>query len=179
MKGVVFTEFMEMVEERFSADMLDDIIEDAGTASDGAYTAVGSYPFAELLRLLAALSRRTGMDSQELIYGFGHYLFGRFTTLYPYSIQGCADAFSLLGNVDQYIHVEVQKLYPDAELPQITVVSRDLKRLELLYDSPRCLAPLAAGLIQGTLDHFGEQARIAVEPLNETGSQVRFVVEHV
>jgi hypothetical protein len=29
MKGVVFTEFMEMVEARFSADMLDDIIEDA------------------------------------------------------------------------------------------------------------------------------------------------------
>ena len=179
MKGVVFTEFMEMVEDRFSADMLDDIIEDAGTASDGAYTAVGSYPFAELLRLLAALSQRTGMDSQEIIYLFGHYLFGRFTTLYPYSIQGCADAFSLLGNVDQYIHVEVQKLYPDAELPQITVVSRDPKRLELLYNSPRCLASLATGLIQGTLDHFGEQARIVVEPLNETGSQVRFVVEHV
>lgn len=179
MKGVVFTEFMEMVEERFSADMVDDIIEDAHTASDGAYTAVGSYPFAELLRLLAALSHRSGMDSQAIMQLFGHYLFGRFTTLYPYSIEGCSDAFTVLGNVDQYIHVEVQKLHPDAELPQVTVVSRDARRLELLYSSPRCLAPLATGLIQGALDHFGEQARIAVEPLNETGSQVRFVVEQL
>jgi hypothetical protein len=30
----------------------------------------------------------------------------------------------------------------------------------LLYSSPRCLAPLAAGLIQGALDHFGEQAAL-------------------
>ena len=31
MKGIVFTEFLEMVEEKFSADMVDDIIDTAGT----------------------------------------------------------------------------------------------------------------------------------------------------
>ncbi len=43
MKGVVFTEFIEMVEDQFSADMVDDIIDDAQPPSGGAYTAVGTY----------------------------------------------------------------------------------------------------------------------------------------
>lgn len=33
MKGMVFTEFLEMVEAKFSADMVDDIIDDANPAS--------------------------------------------------------------------------------------------------------------------------------------------------
>ena len=44
MKGIVFTEFLEMVEDKFSADMVDDIIDDCDLASGGAYTAVGTYP---------------------------------------------------------------------------------------------------------------------------------------
>jgi hypothetical protein len=179
MKGVVFTEFLEMVESRFSADMVDDIIEDAGIKSGGAYTAVGSYPFAEMVALVTALSQRSGLEPQALIYTFGHHLFGRFALLYPYSIQGCSGAFMVLGSIEKHIHQEVQKLYPDAQLPQIEVLSSDERCMVLLYSSPRCLAPLASGLIQGALDHFGEQGRIVAEPLNEDGSKVRFVVELV
>ncbi|MBV8679434.1 MAG: heme NO-binding domain-containing protein [Aquitalea sp.] len=178
MKGVVFTEFLEMVEGLFSEDMVDDIIEDAGIASGGAYTAVGTYPFAELLALITALSQRSGLDTAQLVERFGHYLFGRFAVLYPHSIEGCSHAFAVLGNIEKYIHLEVKKLYPDAQLPEINVVSSDEQRLELLYSSPRCLAPLARGLIQGALDHFGEQGSIVLEPLNAEGSKVRFVVEH-
>lgn len=38
MKGMVFTEFLDMVETKFSAAMVDDIIEDSQVASGGAYT---------------------------------------------------------------------------------------------------------------------------------------------
>ena len=177
MKGVVFTEFMEMVEARFSAEMVDDIIEDAQIKSGGAYTAVGNYPFAELVAMITALSRRSGMPTSELIFHFGHYLFGRFAVLYPYSIQSCSSSFMVFEGIEKHIHVEVQKLYPDAQLPDIQLVERDDKRMILLYRSPRCLAPLATGLIQGALDHFSEQGRITAEPLNAEGSEVRFVVE--
>ncbi|WP_199104314.1 heme NO-binding domain-containing protein [Aquitalea sp. ASV11] len=177
MKGVVFTEFMEMVEARFSADMVDDIIDDAQIKSGGAYTAVGSYPFAEMVALVTALSQRSGLEPQVLIYTFGHYLFGRFAQLYPYSIQGCNNAFMVLSNIEKHIHQEVHKLYPDAQLPHIEVLSSDERCLTLLYRSPRCLASLATGLIQGALDHFSEQGRITAEPLNADGSEVRFVVE--
>lgn len=40
MKGIVFTEFLEMVESHHSADMVDDIIDAARLVSGGIYTAV-------------------------------------------------------------------------------------------------------------------------------------------
>jgi len=43
MKGMVFTEFMDMVEEVLSADILEDIIEKSELPNDGAYTALGTY----------------------------------------------------------------------------------------------------------------------------------------
>lgn len=43
MKGVVFTEFIEMVEGRFGLAMVDRIIEAAQLPSSGVYTAVGTY----------------------------------------------------------------------------------------------------------------------------------------
>ena len=43
MKGIVFTEFLEMVEEKYGLEMVDDIIENANLQSHGAYTSVGTY----------------------------------------------------------------------------------------------------------------------------------------
>jgi len=41
MKGIVFTEFLEMVENKFSPELADRIIEGAEVPSGGVYTAVG------------------------------------------------------------------------------------------------------------------------------------------
>jgi len=43
MKGIIFTEFLEMVEDRFSPEIADRIIEAADLPSGGAYTAIGTY----------------------------------------------------------------------------------------------------------------------------------------
>ena len=83
MKGVVFTEFLDMVEQRFSPDMVDDIIEDANLPSGGAYTAVGTYPHDEMVALVVALSARSGAAVPDLLRAFGEYLFGRFVQGYP------------------------------------------------------------------------------------------------
>ncbi|MCZ7680611.1 MAG: heme NO-binding domain-containing protein [Sandaracinaceae bacterium] len=60
MKGIVFTELLEMVEERYSLEVVDRIIERAELPSGGVYTAVGTYPHAEMGRLLRELSAATG-----------------------------------------------------------------------------------------------------------------------
>lgn len=69
MKGIVFTEFIEMVENRFSADMMDDILDAANTASGGAYTAVGTYDHGEMVALVSALSAHTGLSLKHLFAG--------------------------------------------------------------------------------------------------------------
>ena len=83
MKGVVFTEFLEMVEDRFSPEMADRIIEGAELPSGGVYTAVGTYDHSEMIQLVSCLSEETGIASAELVRSFGMYLFGRFHTMFP------------------------------------------------------------------------------------------------
>ncbi|UDM16336.1 heme NO-binding domain-containing protein [Vogesella sp. XCS3] len=179
MKGVVFTEFLGLVEQKFSADMVDDIIDDADLPHGGAYTAVGTYPFPEMVALIVALSKRTGLAVPVLIHTFGQYLFGRFFVLYPAFINACDSTIELVSHIEQVIHTEVRKLYPDAELPSFEVESHTAQRLSVVYRSPRCLADLAVGLIDGAVAHYGEQGHLHLtrEALDAEGTAVRFILE--
>jgi Haem-NO-binding len=156
MKGMVFTEFLEMVDARFSADMVDDIIDDAQLPNGGAYTAVGTYDHAELVRMVVALSQRTGVAVPVLIEAFGVHLFGQFRTGYPAFFAGVACAVDFLEGIETVIHTEVRKLYPDAQLPSFDSTRQPNGGLDLLYSSPRHFGDLATGLIKGAIAHFGD-----------------------
>lgn len=176
MKGVVFTEFMDLVETTWGLDLLDDVIEGAALPHGGAYTAVGTYPFAEMGRLVAQLSLHTGLSATVLLETFGHFLLGRFAVLYP-AFFADTDLFDFLASVDQAIHLEVRALYPDAELPRFDVEHRDADRMVMRYRSRRCLAPLGKGLIQGAIDHFDASCDVRVESASVDGSVMRFHIE--
>jgi hypothetical protein len=165
MKGMVFTAFLEMVENKFSADMVDDIIDDANLPSGGAYTAVGTYDHTEMISMVLALSKRTGIPAGDLVEIFGDNMFGLFYENYPNFFAGVPDAFSFLMGVDKVIHVEVLKLYPDARLPKFDCELND-NTLTMIYSSPRCFSDLALGLIKGCGKHFGENLHIERENLS-------------
>jgi len=164
MKGVVFTEFLGMVEQQFSADMVDDVIDDAHLPHGGAYTAVGTYPHQEMVAMVQALSQHTGIGMTDLVRAFGKYLFGRFAVGFPSFFQGVDNTFQFLSSIESIIHVEVLKLYPDAELPRFDVEHHDAQKLVLVYHSPRHFEDLAEGLMQGCVAHFGEPITITREP---------------
>ena len=42
MKGIIFTEFLDLVEEKFGLEMVDKIIEQSNLDSGGIYTSVGT-----------------------------------------------------------------------------------------------------------------------------------------
>ena len=177
MKGVVFTEFLEMVEDRFSPDMADRIIEEADLHSGGAYTTIGTYDHAEMLRLVTCLSKETGIDAADLYRTFGIHLFKRFYVMFPDYFSGLPTAFDFLQRVENYIHIEVRKLYPDAELPTFGHELAGPDRLVITYRSKRPFAPLADGLIRGCVGHYGEPIEVEMEDLSGgVGTMARFVL---
>jgi hypothetical protein len=177
MKGIVFTEFIEMVESRFSLEMAERIIAAARLPSGGAYTAVGTYDHGEMWSLAVELSKATDTPVPQLMRIYGEYLFGRFAVLHPRWLGDVKSAFDLLQSLDSVIHVEVCKLYPDAELPHFEVVERTPGCLVLLYASTRHFADLAEGLMHACAGHFGEAIDIARETLPaQSGSRVRFTL---
>lgn len=176
MKGLVFTEFLEMVEHKFSPAMVDDIIDDADLPSGGAYTAVGTYPHSEMLALVRSLSKETRLPIPALVKIFGQHLFVRFVDLYPALFQNTHGAFDFLDSIENYVHTEVRKLYPDAELPTFdTTRSADDNTLVMVYRSNHPFASLAEGLIEGCLNHYNEKAQIEIVDCSQgRGTHVEF-----
>lgn len=170
MKGVVFTEFLEMVETAHGIVAVDRIIERADLPTGGVYTSVGTYAHTELLALVTHLAAEVNVPVPDLVRAYGEYLFGVFKRDHPTFFEGVTSAFDFLSQVDGYIHVEVRKLYPDAELPTFTSTFPEPGTMELTYQSPRPLVDFARGLIDGCINDFGEEIDISRED-GEDGSR--------
>lgn len=177
MKGVVFTEFLELVEEKFSPELADKIIEASDLPSQGAYTSLGTYDHNEMLQLVTNLSKETKVSIPDLIHTFGEYLFTRFSVGYPQFFQDIGHAFDFLKNLEDYIHVEVRKLYPDAELPRFEYENPESGSLVMIYSSNRPFGDLAEGLICGCIKHFANPIDLEREDLSSgEKTRIRFTL---
>lgn len=153
MKGIVFTEFLEMCEASHGLMFTNKLIIDSDLKSNGAYTSVGTYDHGEIFKLVKNLSERTGVPEDQLFQDFGKHLFTQFFKLYPLFFESIEDPFVFLESVDKHIHKEVIKLYPDAQLPKFqSEVSNN--RMTMTYSSPRNMSSFAKGLIIGCMEHY-------------------------
>jgi len=176
MKGIVFTEFMDMVESKFGYEMVDSLIEENELPSNGIYTSVGTYQFSEMVTLLVDLSKKTNLEMSQLMYAFGQYLFVTFTKAYGQFFSRAANSFTFLESIDRHIHVEVLKLYPDAQLPTFKTKRLDEYRMEMIYTSERKMFDFAKGLIDATFDYFKENGKVEVQKMLNDGQEVHFLV---
>ena len=108
---------MDLVQSAFGIETVDEIIARSDLASGGAYTAVGTYDHQEIVSLVVNLSKVSGTAVPDLMAIFGKHLFSRFAVLYPDMVGSTEDGLDFLESVEDYIHVEVKKLYPKADLP--------------------------------------------------------------
>ncbi len=174
MKGIVFREYIDFVEEQTGEAVVDEMIERADPASGAAYTAVGKYDWREMVDMVVALSEITSIPVSDLIQAFGKHLFGRLKTTYPQFLEGPRDAFEFLGTIESKIHVEVLKLYPDAELPTLDVAETGPDSLSVKYTSCRPFGDLCIGMIEGCANHFGEKFDIR-HSTREDGLDIQIV----
>jgi hypothetical protein len=92
-------------------------------------------------------------------------------------LQSCQTSFQFIKLVEDYIHIEVKKLYPEANPPKFEFISETETELVFDYLSARCMSPVCLGLIEGCAAHFNESLKVVTKPVSESGSQVRFHVE--
>lgn len=177
MKGIIFTEFLEMLDEKFEPEVTERIIERSNLPSGGAYTTIGDYDHKELVSMVVELSKETGTGITDLVRTYGFYLFGRFVRQYPRFFSGMKDAFTFIEGIEGIVHTEVRKLYPETNPPTISAARKGDNQLEVIYESERCLGDAAHGLILGCLDYFNEKVEIERENVgDDSGRKVRFLL---
>ncbi|TKG93756.1 hypothetical protein EYV94_16050 [Puteibacter caeruleilacunae] len=176
MKGIIFTSFIEMVEEVFGIETMDNILNKAHLKSGGSYTSVGTYEAEEMMLMVEILHQESKIPIPMLLKAFGKHLFSVLISQYYSIIKDFPDGLSMLESIENHIHREVKKLYPDAMLPTFEAHRISDKELELIYTSDRKLADVAEGLIEATMVHFHNYSSIKRKNLNESGTQVKFKV---
>lgn len=179
MKGIIFTEFLELVENQFGLQVVDEIIENAQPKSGGAYTTVGNYPHSEMINMVVELQRSTKIPMKDLMKFFGKYLFGKLVSLHKEIIKNISDPFDLLQNIEETIHVEVKKLYTDARPPMFETLSKSDKELVIIYESARKFGDVAEGLILGCGEYFNQSFIVVQTPLSDDGSKVKFHITKI
>ena len=176
MKGIVFTEFLELVENKFGLEMVDTIIINSDLKSNGVYTSVGTYSFSEMLQLLNHLSENTGISKDDLLLTYGEHFFGVLEVSYPELLNSYTDPMEMISSIENHIHVEVKKIYPDAELPTFEIVKKTANSLIMIYKSSRAMHHFGLGLMNKTFEHFNSKATIVLEKIKEDGTEVKFLI---
>lgn len=160
MRGLVFSEFLEFVEDAAGPEMADKMLTSCNLESGGAYTVVGTYDHAELLKMLTFLNEATGQEVSEMVQAFGKHLFPKLAESHPKIVGDTASLFDFLESIETHIHREVRKLYPDAELPAFETKRPSPNHLVMTYSSQRPFADLAFGMISGAAMFFEEKIQI-------------------
>lgn len=164
MKGIIFNLLETVVIDEHGEDAWDDLLDEA--AVEGSYTALGNYPDAELLRLLALMPEAFGGDGDEQLRWFGRKAMPILAQRYAVFFEQPTDTRSFLLTLNNIIHAEVRKLYPDADVPTFDfdpipgVEPPSPDSVVMGYQSTRHLCALAEGFIHGAADHYGEAASI-------------------
>ncbi|MFT5609663.1 MAG: hypothetical protein ACI9WC_001389 [Arenicella sp.] len=178
MKGILFVEFIDFLEMHTDVGTAQEIINQAELDSLGAYSRVGLYDYQELIKLLVSAANRLDCSADELLEGYTEHLMSMFHRDYPAFFEDATCAGDILKNLDSHIHVQVQKLYPDAELPSFDYQVID-GRIHLEYKSPRPLAAVAQSLTLACIKHFATGERIIDAQIAENGKSAKFIIEKI
>lgn len=171
MKGIVFTEFLELVEDKFGIAMVERIIDECDLQSAGIYTSVGTYSHKEMFAMVGKLSELENIPVDKLLELFGEYFFTTLSTGYP-QFMDQPNMFTFFKTIDSYIHPEVLKLYPEAELPSFEAEMKGEDEMSLKYRSTRKMADFAVGLIRGAAVHYNEKAIVQKQEVMDDGETV-------
>jgi hypothetical protein len=160
MKGILFNVVEDVVTEALSADAWDDVIDAAGVG--GSYTSLASYPDTDLFAIVAAIAAATDLSPDDTYRLAGRLGFKHLARRNPHILQGTDGWQQLIMSLDDIIHPEVRKMYPDAEVPGFATTPVG-DGLRVTYTSRRKLCALAEGLILGGGGWYGHELEVEHE----------------
>lgn len=177
MKGIVFTEFLELVEEQYGIATVQKIIDECDLETGGVYTSVGTYNHGEMFQMVKKLSEIKDVPVPDLLKGYGEFFFTVLSKSYPKFMEQ-SSLFDFLESIDGYIHPEVLKLYPDAELPRFSASVKE-DHMELIYESTRKMSDFAIGLIKGAATYFKTPVSVDIAGTENEGKRVILKISEV
>ncbi|MDX1442566.1 MAG: heme NO-binding domain-containing protein [Gammaproteobacteria bacterium] len=168
MHGLFLAFTIDYLEERFGLDVLDEVIGSLDLVTEGAYTAVSSYPTQELLSIVFGVADRVAISREILMQDVGEALIPALRQRHPGAFEEVHNTLDFVSKVHEHIHLAVRQRYPGTRPPDL-LVSRRGKVGHIVYRSSRPLADLAIGMLRGCIAMFGGNERVEILATDERG----------
>ena len=157
MKGVIFNLFEEYVAAGYGDVFLEDLYVEASLPDDvPPFIGPLSYPDDIFFDMVVYTAKKKNLNPEKLYFAFGRFSIPLLAKRFPIFFTESSSTMELMEKINDIHHLEVKKLYPDAELPHFKIEPGDDDSMTVHYSSHRHLCSLAKGLIAGVADHFGE-----------------------
>ena len=128
--------------------------------SEGIFTSGGRYDDSELITLVKALSDDQNIPIPDLIRAFGVFIFPALYQSLEFPEEIKTSIKSFLKSIEDVIHKEVKRMYPEVYLPTFSYIDTGEHSLTLIYHSKRKMCALAEGLVNGAAKHFNVKTGI-------------------
>ncbi len=154
MKGIIFNITESFITDHYGENIFNAIIDDCELETKEPFVGPGTYPDNDLMEIVVKSSKKLSMSTSDFLRELGTYSFHKLAGRFPHFVKPYNCPKEFLKTVDGIIHVEVQKLYKETQLPTFQYKEPMEDELIITYYSKRKLYPLMEGLVNGVANYF-------------------------
>jgi hypothetical protein len=157
MDGIILNQFQRFVMQRFGREAWPALVRTANvTLGEGLLAVDAVYRDADLMALLAAVTRASGLPATALLQDFGTYLAPTLLRVYEPLVDPAWRTLEVIEHTESAIHTVVRQRNPNATPPELRVRRVAPHEVAIDYRSERRLCSLAIGIVRGLAQHFAE-----------------------
>ncbi len=160
MTGITFSGLRKYVETRLGPGSWPALLKEA--KQDGKmYLATQEYPDAQLVELVVAATRVTGLGAAAILEDFGEFIAPDLLSMFKASIKPAWRTLDVLEHTEETLHKAVRLRNPGARPPELVATRKGPREVVIEYSSPRKLCAVAKGIARGIAKHYNENVEIS------------------
>jgi len=165
MKGEIFNILEDFVVENWGEEVFEEIYDNIhnNLITKEPFVGPGTYPDSDFMSMVNATVEKLGVPLDQAMHAFGKYCFPRLGAKMPGYVEGFDHPKDFLKTVGDVIHVEVKKVFKDANPPDFKYRDPAPDKLVMIYQSKRKFYDFLEGLLAGTADHFNTEISVKRE----------------
>ncbi|MBI2603907.1 MAG: heme NO-binding domain-containing protein [Deltaproteobacteria bacterium] len=154
MKGIIFNIIEEFIGENWGEEKYEEILGLCPLHTKEPFVGPGTYPDSDLISIVEKAAEILEISVPDVLRAAGKFMFPKLVEKFPQFIALHKHPKDFLVTIDSVIHVEVKKLYRDAETPRFQFTSPAPNKLAFDYQSKRKFCALVEGMLDGVAEHY-------------------------
>jgi hypothetical protein len=176
-KGLYFQELLEMMQDRFSEDIKNQVINASQLEKGKSFTSEGDFDPALFVRMVANFGHIIHLPYSATMRAYGRHLNKSLIRKYPALFKSNPDTFTFLKTFIENAVADLNSKNTGIQIPKLTFTTPEKNQLIIKYESDLPFADVAEGMILSTIDHYDEEITcVGYDLSNGLGNHRQFIL---